>query len=424
LEGIINKSSSPYRFEGSDNLPALCSKVVVVSSLDVTSPAAWSGVPFSVTIAMQGLAKKLVIAAPLHPESTPEQDRKFLLHRSSGLRYLPNRDLSLLKLQAVHAGRILVSHSDADFVVSFHPPDVAFIETKVPIVIIHDATWRQYTSMYPGAKPNQLAAETYEDGLAAEALAFEKAQRVFFFTEWAVAAAKHEYPQHQGKFASMPPGSNVANSITPVSFSRHRGEHRVDAPMDLLFVGADAYRKGFDRALKAASILKKRSYDVRFHVIGIPREVEKRPVRFSSRIGGGDSNELNADVFSYGFLSQDRIEDDRLLRSLYSHAFLLLVPSRADCGSLAVCDAAAFGLPAIVSGVGGTGEYVVDEISGLNAGEKAEAEEYADLIEMLWHRRDKYLQMRVRARRLYETRFNWESHARNIAKLMQGAPAD
>lgn len=85
-------------------------------------------------------------------------------------------------------------HSDADAIIVFHPPDAAFLDTQIPIFIIHDATWRQFTDEYPGFLASDLSPETYESGFSTERMAFANAKYLLFMSRWAAESARNEYP--------------------------------------------------------------------------------------------------------------------------------------------------------------------------------------------------------------------------------------
>lgn len=70
------------------------------------------------------------------------------------------------------------------------------------------------------------------------------------------------------------------------------------------------------------------------------------------------------------------IHDPMQLARLYRESDLLVLPTRADCYSLVVCEAAAQGVPSLATRVGGIGE-LLDECGGLSLPSRSSPEEIA-----------------------------------------------
>jgi glycosyltransferase involved in cell wall biosynthesis len=73
------------------------------------------------------------------------------------------------------------------------------------------------------------------------------------------------------------------------------------------------------------------------------------------------------------------IHDPMQLAQLYRESDLLVLPTRADCYSLVVCEAAAQGVPSLATRVGGIGE-LLDECGGLSLPARSSPEELARRI--------------------------------------------
>jgi glycosyltransferase involved in cell wall biosynthesis len=395
----------------------LLNKVVVVSSHNVANPRAWSGVPYFFTNALKKVARSTVIAAPLQPRTISSAEAKNSLYQQLGRKYQFGRDFDLLRARASFSNSILECHRDADAVFILHPPDAVFLETPVPIVIIHDSTWNQYTGSYPGASGNDLAEETFESGFAAEQVAFAKATWLIFFTSWAASSAKQEYPLYAEKVHVVLPGANVFDPPDYDAVLRMI-DRRAPTRWTALFVGREPYRKGLDVAVNTVATLRRMNFNANLTVVGIPDRIPRRPMLV-------DSNALQIgrlvdarDILTYGYLRKDVVKDRSLLEELYATSHVLLVPSRADCGSLAICDAAAFGVPCVVSGVGGVKEYVTHRTSGFVMAPDATSAAYAEAVRALLVDRESYLRFSLASRMRYENCLNWHAHVRQVAQIV------
>ncbi len=136
----------------------------------------------------------------------------------------------------------------------------------------------------------------------------------------------------------------------------------------VLFIGADLARKGADIVYELATL--DRFKDVDFHIVSPNAEAGSRNLH--------PHRELRA-------------ESPDLIR-LTAGCDLFILPTRADTSSIAALEAAACGLPAIITGRGGIGEIVVDGVTGtvlpeskLDAFEK-ELSTYLDNPELLAQR--------------------------------------
>jgi glycosyltransferase involved in cell wall biosynthesis len=395
----------------------LLNKIVVVSSYDVADAAAWSGVPYYYTKALETIARTVVVASPLEPRMLPSAEVK--AERSQVLRrvYFMNRDLDLLRARAIEANSLLSRNRDADIVIVFHPPDATFLETSVPIALIHDSTWNQFTTCYPGLR-RDLAEESYCAGFIAERAAFCKAKWLIFFSKWAASAACREYPSLTQKICVIPPGGNLEEAPDHDSLFRLI-EDRKSHDCKILFIGGEAHRKGLDIAINTTIALTTIGFNVNLRIVGIPKTIPVRPMPID--FSGDESQSEQGILMTYGYLNKSIAEERLLLNQLYSEAFVLLAPSRADCGSLALCDAAAFGLPTVTSGVGGIGDMVIDGKSGLSVGSNATPEAYAETIKTLLQDKSAYSTLCHGARAQYDDVLNWRTHVISLAKMVLSA---
>ena len=330
--------------------------------------------------------------------------------REQGLTYMFERDPELQRARAAGANAFMEQHTDADAVVIFHPPDAAHLETSVPIVIIHDATWRQFTTSYPGYRAGELAQNIYESGFEFEREAFEKASLIVFFNSWAASAAAREYPLLKEKMAVISPGASWTAAPEREEVARYI-QRRVECPPNLLFIGKDAYRKGLDIALGIPSYLAQQGTRCTLDVVG-------------STLGYGQGAISREDglVTYHGHLRKDNPEQRASLMKLFAEATFHILPSRADCGSLAICDAAAYGVPSLSSGSGGIASLMSAWAGGVNVGIDATAERYANEIQVLIQDRASYVRLAREVRGSFDAGLRWSAFVASLLELMEDLP--
>jgi glycosyltransferase involved in cell wall biosynthesis len=373
------------------------SKIVVVDN-----PGTWSDTPHYCVGALRREIENVIVVGTLDDEQRrPFMEQMKEHYDRTGRKYLPERDFANLRVRAETINETVKLHPDADAVVVFHPPDVVFLETDAPIAIIHDATWHQLTSSYPGYLQSDLSEESYQSGFELERIAFDKANWLLFMSEWAADAARNEYPALSHKIRVLYPGANLPEAPES-SVIQQAIEGRTNGQCRVLFVGYGAWRKGIDIAIGAVECLLASGMDAVLQVVGVK----------------GEAFWPSSAVRWRGPLSKFASTEFTLLSQLYQESFVMVLPSRAECAGIVLCEAAAFGLPAIVPKVGGMSELVTNGKTGYILAAMAEPSEYAAAIAGLWHDPAGYREQCGNARARYQEVLNWDQTARNLCKLV------
>jgi glycosyltransferase involved in cell wall biosynthesis len=208
----------------------------------------------------------------------------------------------------------------------------------------------------------------------------------------------------------IPPGANIADVPSHEDACRIISQRNL-RDCNLLFVGFEFHRKGLDIAVETLLVLRSSLSNVKLNIVGIPHAVPFRPMPIDPT---GYLATSNHNICAYGALNKSSYEERLLLNRLYANATILLVPSRIDCSSMAICDATAFGLPAVTSGAGGIEELIEEGNSGLIAGANATALVYAGKITSLLNDSATYSRLCHGARLMYENRLSWNQHIRRF----------
>src|SRR6185369_14573423 len=138
---------------------------------------------------------------------------------------------------------------------------IAFLETKIPIIYMTDATFYQLQGYYPNF--TNLAEYNIKQGVALDKMAFEKASHLILGSEWNKISAINDYGIDPGKISVLPCGANL-DLIPGHDDLNGTGSDQCR----LLFLGVEWERKGGDIALESFRLLNKKGVNAHLHIVG------------------------------------------------------------------------------------------------------------------------------------------------------------
>ncbi len=260
---------------------------------------------------------------------------------------------------------------------------------QVPVVYTMDSTprlLREFGADYKHWGGRSAVKNAVRDHLYARFL--QRASIVNPWTEWAAHSMCEDYGLDPARVRVLPPGVDVDWWRRPSDADEPRAGRR----LRLLFVGGDFERKGGDLLVRVYLERLRRLADLdlvtRADIAVAPAE----GIRVHSGLGPNDPR----------------------LRDLYHQADVFVLPTRADCFSVAGMEAMAAGVPVVISPVGGVAELLEDGRQGYFVAPD-DARTLAAAVERLLD--DDLLRRRMgaEARRLAERRYDAE---RNTAILL------
>jgi glycosyltransferase involved in cell wall biosynthesis len=279
---------------------------------------------------------------------------------------------------------------------------VGELAQSVPVINISDSTFdlmRTEHEIFWSLGKNS-AARAEED----ERNSIIHAVHNSFSSKWAARSAIDHYGAQTKDVSVISWGCNF--EMVPATELRQSSPNR--EVCRLLFIGGEWVRKGGDIVCAAADILVGKGIPVRVDCVGAPAPEDLPPKPW---------------LHHHGYLSKSNEDQMTLLRSLMRDADLLFLPTRRDCTPMVFAEANAYGTPALTRDVGGVADVVRDGANGIVLPEKADAIDFAAVIESLWKDPDRYAQLRTSAREEYETRLNWGVWARRIAEIIENLAA-
>lgn len=277
--------------------------------------------------------------------------------------------------------------------------EVNFVEINLPLIYVSDVTCKLLKENYQMfADPEEYAAQTQN-----EYAVITKATKLVYSSEWAANSAIVDYQAEAAKIEVVPFGANLDNtpSAQEVFSQKQVGNCR------LLFVGREWDRKGGDIAFQTLTALNKKGVDAELIVVGCVPPAELK------------SDKLK--VIPY--LNKNVPAHKKQFHELLLTSNFFIFPTRADCSPIALCEANAFGLPAITTEVGGIPTIIHNGKNGYRLPLTAGGEEYANLIAEIYADRERYNQLVSSSKAESEQRLNWNTWAEKIHHLMATAAA-
>jgi glycosyltransferase involved in cell wall biosynthesis len=269
-------------------------------------------------------------------------------------------------------------------------PALAYFRTKLPIVHVHDATFKLLSNYY---KEFEKASRfTRWEGQLLEKKALGKGSFFVYSSRWAARSAMEDYGVPAENILIRPLGANMDHAPSAdVIFEKEK-----NGTLTLLYLAVEWERKGGAIAFEALKALHD-VYGIKAKLIVcgcIPPDNFRHP--FMEVIP---------------FLNKNKKEDHDLFVSLLSSIHFLILPTRADCSLLVACESNAYGVPAITTATGGVPDVVIDGVNGYCLPYEAPGGEYARIIAALYLDKPRYHALIASSRKRYEDELNWDKWA-------------
>lgn len=379
-------------------------KIAFVTSFDASDVRSWSGVPKHMMGVFAGLGHEIQQIGPLKTTLAGPSLVKKQMYKWLGRNYLRDRDPTLLHSYARQVQRQLAA-GNSEAVVSPGSIPISYLQTDKPVVFWTDITFAGMVDYYP--EFSNLPARTIREGNAAEQSALSRSTLVILSSEWAVESTIANYDVDPAKLRVIPFGANITEFPT-----REEVEQMVAArsreKCTLLFLAVAWYRKGGDTAFAVTEAL---------NATGVPTQL---------RVCGG---EPPAEVLAsphvewLGFVSKGTAEGRAQWNKMLAEAHFLISPTRAETFGSVTCEANAYGLPNLVTEVGGTAGAVTNGVNGQRFDLDAPASEWRDEIAQLWSDPDRYAALAMSSQHEFSTRLNWETGCRTLVDMLREAGA-
>jgi glycosyltransferase involved in cell wall biosynthesis len=374
-------------------------KIAYISTYDARDISNWSGSGYYIARSLRDRSLHINYVGGLTEKYANLFRVKQVLYKLLRQNYLRDREPFILKAYARQA-QCQLAKIDHDLIFSPSTHVIAYLATTQPVIFWSDATFAGMVDFYP--EFSNLCAETLRNGHRMEQSALDKCKLAIYSSEWAAQSAIKNYQVDPDKVKVVQFGANIQcdRTITDIQNIINR---RSVTKCKMLFLGAYWWRKGGDIALKIAAELHKRGLDLELNLVG------------SSPSG---NHLLPNYVNSLGFISKSSDRGKKKIDKLLAESHFLLLPTRAECYGVVLCEASSFAVPSISHKVGGVPSIIKDNINGKLFDLTAKIEDYCDYIQNLFTNYTEYKRMALDSFKEYELRLNWEVAGKTVKDLL------
>jgi glycosyltransferase involved in cell wall biosynthesis len=275
-------------------------------------------------------------------------------------------------------------------------PEVAFLQTDIPILLPLDVTFRLQRDYHPDY--SHLLAFSARQGEIIEQAAFQNASKMLFSSPWAACSAIEDYGIEPQKVHAIFWGANLDH----IPSREQVLAKKLSEQCRLLFIGIGWERKGGDIAYE--TLLK-------LHEMGIQAELTV----CGSTPPPGVTHER---VTVIPYLDKNDERQACEIEKLYAMSDFLILPTRADCVPNVIGEANAFAVPVITTDTGGVADAVRDGENGYVLPFEARGEAYAQVIAKLYRDEQHYRRLAQSSRAIFETYLNWDAWGMSVKNIL------
>jgi glycosyltransferase involved in cell wall biosynthesis len=278
---------------------------------------------------------------------------------------------------------------------------LANLDRSYKKVLFTDATFERLLNFYPAYM--NIKPERIQKAQEIERRALETSNLLIYTSEWASKSAVSHYHADAAKITIVPFGANVDINISEQALSSAIKQRLNRKEIRLVLAGVSWFRKGGDYAVEVLNHLNKAGIKAKLHLVGF----KKIP----------SSVNMNH-IVNHGFISKATPDGQRKFAEILQDSDFLLLPSRADCTPVVVLEANSFGLPCLISNVGGNYTMVENNNNGFIFDFSKGPDACADYIMSLQNSPEEYSQLCLSSYNRYLTTYNWQATGKKIKQLL------
>ena len=287
--------------------------------------------------------------------------------------------------------QVLKNYDYSQYDIIFIPTHWAMVaalpsHTKAKVVHLVDATFESLIDYYE--EFSELTWQNKIEGKYVSRQAFKRADLIIASSDWCKNNAIKSYNINPEKIKVIEFGANLKYEDVPGIPKHINGKKN----LNIYISGVNWKRKGGDIAVECCEELIKMGYEIQLHIIGM-----QPPKQHSNK----------SFIMYHGFLNKNIHEEYNRIIEIMKQMDIFLFPSKAECSSIALCEACGFGLPIFCYDTGGTSNYVKNGVNGYMFPLTFKGKDFAIEIDRCY----KYKELNSLSKGaivLYKEKLNWQ----------------
>lgn len=292
-----------------------------------------------------------------------------------------------------------IKNLNLDILLVFDSSLVAYLETRVPVILWTDVLYSDYYNHY--FKDKNISLDTKRDIKNLEKKTIRKCSKVFLSSNWALKKAKKKYKNFHEKFYHLNLGPNFRKNISYKKINI-KIKKRPTNKINLITLSVDWKRKGVNEILKLNQIINKKGIKSYLTIIGLKNKnyIEDKNINFLKFI---NKNNFNG----------EKKISDHLARN---HFHVLL--SKSEAYGLALLEANSRGVPNIAFNVGGISQIIKNNINGKTFNKNVSLNKIANYIITTSANKKRYNKLALSSYREYRLNYDYNRIIKKFVKLV------
>lgn len=294
-------------------------------------------------------------------------------------------------------------HPDLDLFLATSVFYVSRLNTRIPIFTWGDTTAAGVMNLYPYY--TNISPRMIRQSHDVEQQGLDSASQVIFSNQWAADVARENYRLDPEKTHVITYGANLTESPDPQKIHALLVERRRRAKTVVL-VGVDWERKGVNTAIAIIRVLRAMGVTAKLQVIGCTAPAGFKVPEYVEVLGRVSKDVVPGKKNYFDYLGE-------------AHAFLL--PTRAECASVSIAEANAYGLPVVVSDVGGNASLLSEGVNGYLRQLDDPVTRWAENLFSILNDEQRYEAQSFRAYQYYQKELSWEVAIKRFTNLVNSS---
>ena len=383
-------------------------KIAYTTTFDMQSPSSWPkrhlglyGAGAKIVRVLEDEETTVEYLGALTRKRSPITRLKWMFYRNAFKQDFYSWADPIVGRYYAHQIEQKLSECDADILLCpENAIPLAYVKPDRPMVLWTDATLGSLVDFYPYL--SNLCGETRRNLMRMEKRVLDRCRLLIVNSQWAAQRANELYDIPLSKIEVIPRGANKIHDLSADDLAQII-RSRSSQVCRLLFVAVEWGRKGGDTALGVARSLSQSGIPTELHVVGCQPPV-----------GSPDF------VIGHGFIDRTTAAGQAKMDELFRTSHFLMYPTKADALGMALSEAAAFGVPALASRVGGIPGLVKSGITGETFAVDADFDAYRKFVSPYMKDMGKYEALAMSTFRSYRNHMSWPAVGDKARSIFRG----